>query len=333
MNEPAADPARRRKATLALLLVTLLWGWTFVWMKQALIAAEAHLGVAGSRAAIGLFIAQRFGLALLVLPLARPRLLTRISRSVWRGGALLGTLLLSGFLLQMLGLGGVSPAVSAFLTSLYVLFTALLQVALQRRPLGPFLWIGAVLATLGAGFIDGPPQLSFGLAEWLTVACAFVFALHILATDAVTKRVDPLAVTWVSFAWTAMGGVFVLIWALSRTAGPTAHQLRRLSFDPAFLLPVALSSVLATALALSLMNVYQRELAPMRAAILYALEPIWAAAIALVLGLQPLSTWLFAGGAALLGGNLIAEWGAAAYGRQRGNQPELRRRGREPHEE
>ncbi len=289
-------------------------------MKQALIAADAAVGPAGLHAAIGLFVALRFGLALLVLPIARPRLLAGLSGAAWSGGALLGFLLWSGFLLQMLGLEGVSPAVSAFLTSLYVLFTAVLQVVIQRRPVGVWLWVGAVLATLGAGFIDGPPQLSFGVPEWLTVLCAFVFALHILATDAVTKRVEPLAVTWTSFAWTALGGLLVVAWTLGRDSGPDVEQLLELVRDRAFLQPMVLSSVLATALALSLMNVYQRELAPMRAAILYAIEPIWASCIALALGLQHLGAWLFVGGAALLAGNLIAEWGAA-YGRQRADQP------------
>ncbi len=317
MSAPQVPPARRRAATLALLVVTLLWGWTFVWMKQALLAAEEVVGARGVPAAIGLFVALRFGLALFVLPAARPALLRGLDGPAWSGGAVLGALLLAGFLLQMLGLEGVSPAVSAFLTSLYVLFTALLQVAVQRRPVGAGMWAGAVLATLGAGFIDGPPHLAFGVPEWLTVACAFVFALHILATDRVTRRADPLAVTWASFAFTAVGGAAVVAWAVARDGGPDTAQLVALASAPAFLVPMVLSAVLATALALSLMNVYQRELAPMRAAILYAIEPIWAAGIAAALGLQPLGAWLVVGGAALLAGNLVAEWGAA-YGRQRG---------------
>jgi drug/metabolite transporter (DMT)-like permease len=64
--------------------------------------------------------------------------------------------------------------------------------------------------------------------------------------------------------------------------------------------------------ALTLMNVYQRELDPVRAAILYALEPIWTTLIAAALGLGFPSYWLWIGGGALVAGNLIAELGVTA---------------------
>ena len=50
-------------AAVAILLVTLLWGWTFVWMKQAVLASERTLGPAGLTAGVGLFMTLRFGLA------------------------------------------------------------------------------------------------------------------------------------------------------------------------------------------------------------------------------------------------------------------------------
>ena len=63
------------------------------------------------------------------------------------------------------------------------------------------------------------------------------------------------------------------------------------------------------------MNVFQRELDPVRAAILYAIEPVWAALIAIALGLGEADRWLWIGGLALLGGNLIAELGSIARGK------------------
>jgi drug/metabolite transporter (DMT)-like permease len=65
----------------------------------------------------------------------------------------------------------------------------------------------------------------------------------------------------------------------------------------------------ATVLALSLMNVFQREIDPVRAAILYALEPIWATFAALIAGMDQLTPWLWVGGSVLLAGNLVAELG------------------------
>ena len=53
--------------------------------------------------------------------------------------------------------------------------------------------LGVGLATFGAGFIQGPPHLTWGIAEFITVFCALLFALHILFTQHITTRRDPVA--------------------------------------------------------------------------------------------------------------------------------------------
>jgi len=293
---------------LAILAVTVLWGWTFVWMKQAVLAGERVVGPRGLPAAIGLFMTLRFGLAAALMALW-PAARRGLDRGAWCGGFVLGALLLVGFLLQMSGLAGVSPPVSAFLTSLYVLFTALLLWVRRKRPIGGWLALGALLATFGAGFIGGPPRLTFGLAEWLTIGCAFVFALHILATDAVTKRHSPLAVTLSSFAVVVAGSALTTAVGCTLDGGPSASGLVALVCSADFVVPLLLASLLATVLALTLMNLFQRELDPVRAAILYAVEPVWAVLIALCLGFAEADAWLGIGGTALLAGNLVAELG------------------------
>jgi drug/metabolite transporter (DMT)-like permease len=308
---------RSTRAVFALLGVTLLWGWTFVWMKEGVEAAESELGARGVVAGVGLFMALRFALAAVVL-LALPAVRRGLDASAWRAGAAIGAPLLVGFLLQMFGLRGVSPAVSAFLTSLYVLFTALILLARTRRAPGLALIIGALLATFGAGFIGGPPQLSYGLGELLTIACAFVFAIHILVTDYATKRAAPMPATFATMLFVAAGSAVVIAIGCALDGGPTGAGLARLAMSVDFARPMLLASLFATVIALSLMNVFQRELDPVRAAIVYALEPVWAACISIALGREHVSGWLWLGGGALLAGNLIAELGpqiAARRGR------------------
>jgi len=300
---------RNLRAVLALLAVTILWGWTFVWMKQSLNAAQEELGHPGGAPVVSLYVAVRFAIAAVVLALW-PRARIGLDRGAWGGGAILGVLLGAGFLLQMIGLEGVTPAVSAFLTSLYVVFAAILTFAIHRaRPHLPFV-VGVLLATFGAGFIEGPPQLAFGIAEGLTVASALVFALHILATDRVTRKHAPLAVTIAMFVCTAVIGLVAFGFATS-TRAETLAPLIALLRVAGFMVPLVLSSLLATVVALTLINVFQRELDPVRAAILYALEPIWTTLIAALMGFGLPGFWLWIGGGALLAGNLIAEWGVA----------------------
>jgi drug/metabolite transporter (DMT)-like permease len=302
-------PSRTLVAVLALFAVTVIWGATFVWMKQGLSAAEAKLGSGHADAAVAVFMLLRFGVAALIMFLCVPSVRRDLARCHWHSGRTLGFLLFLGFALQMLGLGVVSPAVSAFLTSLYVLFTALISAVRARRGIRPALAVGVVCATLGAGMIRGRPELSITLGEFATVGCAFVFALHILLTDRVTRVEAPLPVTFTSFAWTALASAILLFWTMLGENAPSMRVLVELVLEPAFLWPLALSCVFATVLAISLMNVFQRELDPVRAAILYAFEPIWAAVFAIALGLDRFTSWLVIGGAILLAGNLISELG------------------------
>ena len=305
--------AKSRRPLLALLLVTVLWGFTFVWMKQALEAAARVIGTPAGGTVVSFYVAIRFGIAAVVLAFW-PRARRGLDAGAWRAGLAIAVLLYSGFLLQMLGLTGVTPAVSAFLTSLYVVFAALLTVAIHR--VHPHRWFlaGVVLATAGAGFIEGPPHLTFGTAEWLTVGCAAVFGVHILATDHLTKAHPPLAVTLASFVATCvLAAAGAMIGVLGRGGLPPSTLVGLLG-DRGFLLPLTLATFLSTIVALSLMNLYQRELDPVRAAILYALEPIWTTLIAWGMGLGRPGPWLLVGGGALLAGNLVAELGAAPPG-------------------
>ncbi len=140
------------------------------------------------------------------------------------------------------------------------------------------------------------------------VLCAFVFALHILATERVTRRHAPMPVTLTTFCWVTLGSCATLAIGM-RGDGPGVEALVELALDPAFAQPMLLSSVPATRLALSLMNTWQRELDPVRAAILYAVEPVWATLVATGLGQAEAGLWLAIGGGSLLLGNLIAGLG------------------------
>ncbi len=303
----ARRPGAARTAYMALLAVTVVWGWTFTWMKQGLEVSAEVLGEERPLLTVGLFLTLRFGLAALLLPLLVPAARRDLGRAL-AGGSLVGFFLLVGFLLQMFGLTGVSPPVSAFLTSLYVVFTAILQAVRRRRLPGPALLAGILLATLGAGFIQGPPQLTFGIAEGLTVLGALVFAGHILVTDAVTRRLPPMPVTLIAMLVVALGSAGLLALGVA-VEGLPRPLLGRLLREPDFLLPLGASTLLATVLALSLMNQFQRQVEPVRAAILYALEPVWATLVALGVGRAAWTPWLFLGGTALLAGNLVAELG------------------------
>lgn len=318
-RDPADVQGRRRWALLALLSVTLIWGLSFPWTKAALTAVRLEAGAQGlpgqaaERAGLLLFTGLRFGLALLLLGLLnRWRGAHRRSRQArepaWRSGAVLGGLLVGGMLLNSEGLRNLEPAVSAFLTSLYVLFTLLLAALSRRRWPQRGLGFGVLLATLGAAFIDGPPQANFGLPALLTVASAALFAGQILAIDRLGPRVDALVLTETMFAVAGLvcAGALACLWAAGSL--PPVSFLIAVAERPDFWQPLALMVSLATLFALSAMQLFQRWLDPVRAAVLYALEPVWAALYQALQDPAGIDRWLLLGGAAVLCGNLVAEW-------------------------
>ena len=228
---------------------------------------------------------------------------------VWKGGFSLGLILILGFLIQMFGLTDVTPAVSAFLTSLYVVFTAIMGVALGRQRVTSFMIFGVLLATFGAGWISGPPRVEFGIGEWLTVVSGFLFAAHIIVTDRVTRLVDPIQSTG-----TMMVTVMVLAFAilaldpLEYGAEGWFSDAVELLQSAEYVIPLALCGFFGSFVALAALMRYQKEISPVRAALVYAFEPVWAAVVSLLLGLEGDPTmWLFIGAGALLIGNLIIE--------------------------
>ena len=298
------------RATLAILAFGVIWGAAYLWMKAATEAMDRHLGDRSVVFGVAFYLVLRFGIgamALLLIPSARRGL---GAGPVWFGGFWLGGLLTLAFMLQLVGLRGIDPAISAFLTSLYVVFTALLIRAHGRASGDPRLLVGVVLVSIGAAWIGGPPHLSFDLPEWLTIGGAFVFAVHIVATDVITRRVPALPLTVSSLAWVTFLAAVV---AIASMDGETDAVLGLLA-DGEFISVTLLSAVLATSVAIALMNRWQKELPPVRAAILYALEPVWAALFAVVLGRADATKWLWIGGVCLIVGNLVA---TPARGRER----------------
>ena len=295
-----------RQATLALFGVTLLWGGTFVWMQQSLDAAAASSPELSEKDVAIFFVMMRFVVAGLLLLVFVPKTWPGLKDSeVWKGGLILGVIVWGGFILQMLGLTDVTPAVSAFLTSLYVVFTALIGGAIGVQKMTRFALLGVILATFGAGWISGPPQLNFGLGEWLTVGCAFLFGAHIIATDRVTKVVDPVQVTATMLV--VVAGLSVLVYFF--TSRQLTDEFVSLMKDFDFVFPLMLCAVLGSLVALLVLNMYQKQVTPVRAAILYALEPVWATLGSLWLGLEGSVTfWLPVGAVALLIGNLVVEY-------------------------
>ena len=292
---------KRQQAALGLFGVTLLWGGTFVWMKQAMNSLDAEITQYSTTAVVGVVVSARFFIAFAaLLPFSTTARAALTSKEDWKGGLILGGLMLAGFVLQMIGIESVTPSVSAFLTSLYVVFTAILSIKISDRKPTRMMIVGVALATFGAGFIDGPPHIVWGTGELLTVACALFFALHIIYTDRITKQLDPIAVTSTSFLVLVLGAGIIAVIA---GGGVSVFES---AWQDGVVLPLLCLGLFGSLACILMLNIFQKHLNPTHAAIIYSFEPVWATLYGWQQDMVDISIWL-AMGLLLLVGNIIVE--------------------------
>ncbi|MBJ64620.1 MAG: hypothetical protein CMB55_07500 [Euryarchaeota archaeon] len=293
--------SKRQQAALGLFFVTLLWGGTFVWMKLVMNSLDSEIDEYSRSGVVGIIVSARFFIAFaLLLPFSVQARSALKSKEDWKGGLILGSLMLPGFVLQMIGLDTVSPAVSAFLTSLYVVFTAIFSVKISDRKPTRMMIVGVALATIGAGFIDGVPHIEWGKGEILTVMCAIFFALHIIYTDKITKQLNPIAVTSTSFLVVVLGA-----FVISLIASSDIRVLESV-WQEGVIIPLLCLGIFGSLACILLLNLLQRHLNPTHAAIIYSFEPVWATLYGWQQGLVEIKIWL-AMGLLLLLGNILVE--------------------------
>ena len=114
---------------------------------------------------------------------------------------------------------------------------------------------------------------------------------------------SPIGVTSTSFLIVAMGSLVVAI----LTAGSSTSDVLSVVANDGVILPLLCLGLIGSLFALLLLNLLQRFLHPVQAAIIYALEPVWATIFALGLGMTSWTGWIAVGGGALLIGNLMVE--------------------------
>lgn len=304
---PAAAASRPTFAAWMLVLATALWGAGFTWAKDAQHAI--NLAGPGNHALLGplLFLGARFTLAGLLWIAIFPAARRGWDAASVRRSVVLGLMLAGGMILQHLGLDRSSEAVTAFLTTLSIVFVPVLSTAVLRRPPRLAVWAGVAVATLGVWRMTGGAPRGFGAGELLGVACALVFSVHILALNVLVPRDSPMRLN---------GGQFLVI-GIACFAALALHPGSRPYLAPTELWRVMDQRVVWTGLVLmvllptlgafSLMTFFQPKLDPTRAALIYLVEPIWAGAFAWLAAGRAMTGAELQGAAIILAANAIVE--------------------------
>jgi len=276
----------RLKAEIFLASITVIWGSTFTVTKSLLHSVSPLL-----------YIGIRFTAASLVFALLFRGRLLALNRGTFLRGALLGALLFLGLVLQTVGLQFTSASKSAFLTGMLVVFTPILQLALERMPprRGNLLGIGLVIA--GLYFLTSPRGSAFNHGDLLTLGCAFVFALYIVLLDTFSKNHGAIEMTAAQFITAGILGIIA------------AATLEQPSFTPSqsSVGSLAYMVLAATVPTIYIQTKYQPMTTPSRSAVIFSLEPVVAAVIAAVVLGEKLGATGILGGALIVGGLLASE--------------------------
>ncbi len=238
------------RSEAVLLGITAIWGTTFPVMKVSLEYVSPIL-----------FLAYRFGVAsLLMLLLFRGRVLRR---ETLREGFILGLTLFFGHGFQIVGLKYTTASNSAFITSLYVVFTPFIAYYLLGNRVEKRDFAALAVALAGLYLISGA-SLRFGYGDLLTVLCAVSFAFQIVLVEKFGEK-DYLSLAFWQILWN-----FLLALAYASIAEGLYFPKSTVAWGG-----IIYTGVFATVLTFTLQTKFQRDTRAHRAALIYSAEPIF----------------------------------------------------------
>ncbi|HHW47666.1 MAG TPA: DMT family transporter [Clostridiaceae bacterium] len=279
------------KADVSLLLITIVWGSSFVLVKNVLefIPSFAYISV-------------RFILAGAVLVILFHKRLGSMSRKTVLYGFILSLMLFGGVALQIVGLYYTTASNSAFITGLSVVMVPVISVLALRKKPGINSVIGVILAFTGLFFLSGGLNFKFNIGDFLTLLCAICFALQIILLDKFTGDQDPMLLSILQISFT---GVYsTVIWI--------ATGFKPFTINTDVILTLFITGVLGSAVAYSVQAVVQKHTTPTHAALIMTAEPVFGAIFALIIpdaqgNVEALNMNEIAGCVLILLGMLISE--------------------------
>ncbi len=278
--------------TAALVLATFLWGSSFITTATALQYTDPFM-----------LVMARFTIGASIVALMLRRRILHIPAQTWRAGLGTGVLLYGGYITNAIGLMSIESSTSGFLTALYVPFTPLLVWVLFGKKPDYRAFLAAGVAFTGLLLLANPFTLSFSnnFGEWVTILCAFISAFEIICIGFVATKNDALPLTFTQLVSVA------LLCGLTRLLG---LELALWPFGPTQWTSTLLLSMLwlgiIVGLAQMLLTWGQKTVPAGRAAVIFAMESVFAAAIGWLSG-EALGWTGWTGGALIVMAILLNE--------------------------
>ena len=252
----------------ALLMAALIWGTSFIVMKNAVDAIPVFL-----------LLAVRFTIASVLLGLIFLRNVRRMTGKMLLHGLIIGVLLYAAYAAQTIGLTGTTPGKNAFLTAIYCVVVPFIMWVLFRRTPTKWNWIAAVLCMAGIGLVSLDGDLTMGMGDAWTLLGGLFFSAHMVAVSHWGDQEDPVALTVGQFVSAA-----VCCWVTSLLLEGTPQPIPQGAWWELLYL-----SFFASAAAMLLQNVGQSLTSAASASILLSFESVFGVMFSVMLGREELT--------------------------------------------
>lgn len=253
---------RSLKAHTLLVLLTLIWGSTFVLVKDALQFVTPVL-----------FVAVRMGIAAAVLALLYRRHIALFTRTTAVNGALVGLFLALGYLFQTTGLKFTTPSKAAFLTGASTVLVPLFLIIFWRAHVQAWRAIGIGIAFAGLFLMTVPAGrqalgdfAKVNRGDLLATGCAVAFAFHIIFIGRASLR----------FPWEQVAILQVATAAVLTGLSVPLLEHPHIILNPTAITALLLTAVLCTAVAFTIQAWAQQFTPATHTALIFTLEPVFA---------------------------------------------------------
>jgi drug/metabolite transporter (DMT)-like permease len=249
----------RFTSNFLLILTTFFWGITFVVVKEAISSVDVFV-----------FLCQRFALAFVLLLLLSLVLRRPLKLDVIKKGLILGVMLFGGFSLQTLSLVYTSASNTAFLTGLNVVFVPLFSALLFKKKIDFNMIIGVTFAFTGLYLLCAQTQLYLNTGDLLAVLCALCIALHLIYTGRYAGKSDIYWLTTIQ-----IGAIALLSGIIAVVKGEQVFV-----YYPEIRNALIVCALFATIFAYLVQTTMQKYISPVNTALIFCLEPVFAAMVA-----------------------------------------------------
>jgi len=264
-------------AQLGMVIITMIWGITFVMVKGALNDAPPFI-----------FSTLRFGLAFIMGIIYLNKKMRDIMKKEIIAGALCGFLLFSGYAFQNFGLILTTPSKSAFITSISVIFVPILLILLRLQRIENRIWLIVSFTLLGLYILLNPMGGGMNFGDILTFGCALSFAFHVIYQNMyANQQVD------ITRFFTVQ--VF-FVFFFSFLCSLIFEDYNTVIISQRLLIAVSITGILATFIAILLMIWAQTILNATETAILLSLEAVFAALFSVFFAGEVLGLYGWIGG-------------------------------------